>query len=268
MDLDRAVLRVDDLDEVRPFYRDGLDLDWQEEGASTRLEHDGEPFLLLEEGGERSRGTSEAGLFHVALRFGDRTDLAASLRSLRGEGFELQGSADHIVSEALYLQDPAGNGVELYRDRPREEWEYDADGNIRMRNRALDVDELLSDLQYSDGGYSSVGLGHVHLEVLDLDASLPFYRDTLSLDVQARLPGALFMGWEGYHHHIGLNTWNRRRERHHPASRGLARVVLAASEEELEQVRDGDEGMVEEREDSFVITDPSGIKFLCVTSDD
>jgi catechol 2,3-dioxygenase len=136
----------------------------------------------------------------------------------------LDGASDHLVSEALYLSDPDGNGIELYRDRPRSEWRWQ-DGQLQMATLALDLDGLLEELgpePLAGGGaelatVTSSGIapgtvmGHVHLQVADLAAAERFYVDGLGLDVTVRgYPGALFVSAGGYHHHLGLNTWHSR----------------------------------------------------------
>jgi catechol 2,3-dioxygenase len=127
-----------------------------------------------------------------------------------GSGERFTGASDHFVSEALYLRDPEGNGIEIYRDRPRAEWEYEANGELRMGTVALDLDPIMAELPPGDDPGMPAGtvMGHVHLHVADLRACEEFYAGRLGLDVTVRsYPGALFLSRDGYHHHIGLNTW-------------------------------------------------------------
>ena len=152
------------------------------------------------------------GLFHLALLFPDRRELAFALARLATHRYPLDGASDHLVSEALYLSDPDGNGIELYRDRPREEWRYRG-GELAMATLPLDLDEVLSELgdaaalpEHAPGG---TRMGHVHLQVSDLRDTEAFYAGVLGFDVVVRgYPGALFVSAGGYHHHLGLNTWN------------------------------------------------------------
>jgi catechol 2,3-dioxygenase len=152
------------------------------------------------------------GLFHLALLVPDRRELARSLRRIASTGWPLTGASDHLVSEAVYLRDPDGNGIEIYRDRPRSQWPTDARGSIRMATLPLDLDDVLAELGADDHGDAPVAagtrMGHVHLQVGQLDAAERFYCGVLGFEPTARgYPGALFASAGGYHHHIGLNTW-------------------------------------------------------------
>jgi catechol 2,3-dioxygenase len=152
------------------------------------------------------------GLFHLALLFPDRRALAFALARLAANRYPLDGASDHLVSEALYLSDPDGNGIELYRDRPREQWRY-RDGQLAMATLPLDLDDLLSELRdvtaLEDQAAPGTRMGHVHLQVSDLSSTEAFYAGVLGFDVVVRgYPGALFVSAGGYHHHLGLNTWN------------------------------------------------------------
>jgi len=125
------------------------------------------------------------------------------------------GQGDHLVSEAFYLSDPDGNGLELYRDRPRSEWEWDG-GQVRMATDPVDVEGMFAEIRDRDAALANPAapegtkLGHVHLRVADVGQAEKFYVDTLGFDVTARWPGALFVSAGGYHHHLGLNTWQSR----------------------------------------------------------
>ena len=165
-----------------------------------------------------------------------RADLAAALHRVAEGGGSLSGASDHLVSEALYLHDPEGNGIEIYRDRPREEWRY-VHGRLQMSTLPLDLDGVISELP-NDGapGPAPVDtrLGHVHLNVADLAAAEAFYGGALGLDVTVRgYPGALFLAAGGYHHHVGVNTWAGG-DRPPPGGRGLRWFeVVMQSEGEL-----------------------------------
>jgi catechol 2,3-dioxygenase len=138
-----------------------------------------------------------------------RPDLARAIRRVVDAGPRFAGASDHLVSEALYLRDPEGNGIELYRDRPRAEWTHEGE-NIAMATLALDLDAVMAELpEGPDTGMApDTILGHVHLNVGDLAAAEAFYSGVLGFDVTARgYPGALFLSAGGYHHHLGLNTW-------------------------------------------------------------
>lgn len=204
-----------------------------------------EPVLVLEAGGT-GRERDEACLFHTAFRVPDRPALARLLSRLDDHDVSLAGASDHGVSEALYLEDPEGNGIEIYRDRPREDWRFE-DGQVQMRTERLDLERLRAEA--SGGEIEAMDVGHVHLEVLDLEESVAFYRDELGMTVMARRPGAAFLSDGSYHHYVGLNTWNKRRERRSQESRGLGwfEVVLGDAPAEL---------LAETKE----LTDPSGFR--------
>ena len=220
-------LRVRDLPRVRDFYQNVLGFALQPSpdgratlgttGASAMIE-----LIAAADAPPRSRGS--AGLFHVAFLYPDRASLATALRRV----VELRvpiGSADHGVSEAIYLADPEGNGIELYADRPRDQWPpLMPDGQVAMFTEPLDVEELLSVAEAGRGALPRVG--HVHLSVARLDHAERFYGDWLGLRVTQRsYPGALFLARDGYHHHIGTNVWRTNRPAGHGAL-GLERVSM------------------------------------------
>ncbi|HEV2405643.1 MAG TPA: VOC family protein, partial [Ktedonobacterales bacterium] len=170
------------------------------------------PILTLTAlAGARSKPPRTTGLYHVAILLPTRLDLGRTLRRLVESDYPLQGASDHLVSEALYLADPDGNGLEIYRDRPREQWPRVGD-QIAMDTLPLDLRalmrEAIADGQEWTGVAPGTRIGHVHLQVADLDRAVSFYRDTLGFDLMARMGNsAAFLSAGGYHHHIGLNTW-------------------------------------------------------------
>ena len=154
-----------------------------------------------------------SGLYHVAWLHPSRAALAHTVRRVAAARWPFEGASDHGVSEALYLSDPDGLGIEIYADRPRSQWERPADGHgVRMVTLPLDVKDLLA--QSSDAPPpridSQAAIGHVHLKVSDVPRALAFYRDALGFEEQARLPSAAFLSAGGYHHHVGLNSWQSR----------------------------------------------------------
>ena len=172
----------------------------------------GEPLIELVSAPDAPRAPSfSTGLFHLAILVPDRAELARSLQRLAGAGWRLTGASDHLVSEALYLRDPEGNGIEIYRDRPREEWRRDGD-ELAMATLPLDLESVLGELEQDEapanGMPAGTTMGHVHLQVADIPPVEGFYNGALGLDVMVRsYPGALFLAAGGYHHHLGLNTW-------------------------------------------------------------
>jgi len=206
--LGRVGLAVADLDRSIRFYEAalGMTLHGRGEHAARLGAGDGE-LLWLEERRGAVRDPAAAGLFHVAYRVPDRGALGAALRHLRATGTKLAGASDHDVSEALYLDDPDGHGIEIYRDRPREDWFQD--GRFRMGTKPMDVAGVLA---AADGPVPAPGtvVGHVHLETHDLAAARGFYESGLGMAVMGERPGAVFLSKGGYHHHVALNVWNRR----------------------------------------------------------
>ena len=150
------------------------------------------------------------GLFHVAWLHPSREALAATVRRVATARWPITGASDHGVSEALYLSDPDALGIEIYADRPREQWQPGPDGQgLEMVTLPLDLDDLLasSSGEAAPGQEGSMAVGHVHLKVADVARASAFYRDALGFDEKARLPGAAFLAADGYHHHVGLNQW-------------------------------------------------------------
>jgi catechol 2,3-dioxygenase len=262
-------LRVADLDGARDFYERAIGLRPMGPGADevVRLAAGADAVIELEgdpEAPPRPPGTS--GLFHLAILVPSRTDLARAIHRVAAAGTRLSGASDHLVSEALYLDDPEGNGIEIYRDRPREEWPR-RNGQIEMDTRPLDIGGLLGELRGDeDPGPAAEGtrIGHVHLNVGDLAAAEEFYAGLLGLEVTVRgYPGALFVASGGYHHHIGLNTWAGEGAPPPPTgSRGLRwfEIVLPDEPALEEQVGRLDaKGVEYERdEDVLHLRDPSG----------
>ena len=168
------------------------------------------PLLTLTEAREAATAPREAaGLFHAALLFPSRAALGAWLKFAAAQGLDFEGFSDHGVSEAIYFSDPDGNGLEFYVDRPREAWPMSANGEVAMTTRPLALRSLLGDAGPStDTPLAGAHWGHLHLRVTDLERSEEFYREQLGVAVTQRTyPGARFLAADGYHHHLGLNTW-------------------------------------------------------------
>jgi catechol 2,3-dioxygenase len=231
IEIDHVVLTVHDLPGVAEFYQRVLGLaPLSQDKTVVRMGAGGR--LLLELRGDaaaRQSTPQEAGLFHTAFLLPDRAALARWLVHAAELRVPLQGASDHLVSEAIYLADPEGNGIEVYADRPRSAW-HDANGNIRMATERLNLNALAAtaDAPWEGAPDSSV-IGHVHLQVGDVPAALAFWRDTVGMAVMAEMPSAAFLGSGGYHHHIASNVWNSRGAgaRRQPAT-GLTELVLAA----------------------------------------
>ena len=208
-------LTVAELDRSRAFYERAIGLRASDRDDGTlALGPAGEPPLI------ELRGDSAAprlnrrapGLYHLAILVPTRRDLAFALARLAEARWPLDGASDHLVSEALYLSDPDGNGIEIYRDRPREQWPRSGD-RLEMATLPLDLDGLIDELrdasELQSQAPAGTRIGHVHLQVADIAEAETFYHGVLGFDVTVRgYPGALFVSAGGYHHHVGLNTWH------------------------------------------------------------
>ncbi len=223
-------LRVDDLDAALALYGPviGLAVTARDDEHAALAAPGGPALVHLSSRGVVGPAPARtAGLFHTAIRFPTRADLGAVLRRLAATRTPLTGASDHGVSEALYLDDPAGNGVELYWDRPREVWPPD------MFTAPLDLDGLIAagaDSEDDEAAPPGTDVGHVHLRVSDLERSVAFYVGELGFEVMHRYGAqAAFVANDGYHHDLGLNAWHSRGAPLGPPDRaGLDRVVLRA----------------------------------------
>ena len=238
-------------------------------GSRATLGAGGRRLLELEERPGAGRDPEAADLFHFALRVPSRPALARQLAHLMATDTRPTGASDHTVSEALYLRDPDGHGIEFYRDRPRDAW-YQG-GRVRMDTTALDLDGLLEDAPASGQGENGLDpdtvIGHVHLETIDLQRAKAFYVDRLGLDVTAERPGATFMSKGGYHHHLAVNTWGSRTK---PARDDRGRIGMLWFEIELPDQRAltalAEAFGAEVRSDQMlVVTDPNGLAIRFVT---
>jgi catechol 2,3-dioxygenase len=265
-------LTVADLDRSLEYYgravgmtvlvRDG---DSASLGAGER-----ELLVLVEESGAQP-AHGHTGLYHFALLLPERVDLAGWLAHAARDRVPLTGLSDHFVSEALYLSDPDGHGIEIYWDRPRAVWEGQV--SERMTTGPLDVDSLLNELtdpaaMTFDGLPSGTVMGHVHLKVAQIPETIAFYGDVLGFALMAQLgPYAAFLSAGGYHHHLGANTWESAQAPPPPpgtAALRCASLVLpdaAARDTMIERV-EGVGNSVDERPEGPVITDPSGNELL------
>ena len=208
-------LTVSDLARSIAFYTDAIGLALLDQGEATAtLGVAGSPLLLLNErAGARPwprEQASHTGLYHFALLVPTRADLGRWVRHWLERGLPL-GQGDHLVSEALYLSDPDENGIEVYRDRPRDEWQW-RDGQVRMGADPVDIRGLLAEAERAGEPWTGLPagtrLGHIHLQVGDIPEAAAFYHDLLGFDIVAGMPSALFVSAGGYHHHIGMNTWH------------------------------------------------------------
>lgn len=244
----RVSLDVADLDAMTAFYRDVLLLEVRAERPSeVDLGRGGETLVTLRHKPGLPKGERRsAGLFHTAILHPDRASLAATLASVAISTPQLYtGAGDHLVSQAFYLDDPEGNGLELYWDRPRDEWRWQ-DGRVVMDTLYIDPNGFIGehltdaarDLLSTDPGRRGVlsGLdgtvGHVHLKVGDAEVAKRFYVDLLGFELTADVPGAVFVSAGGYHHHMAMNTWRSAGVGLRAPGLGLGRVDITLPDAE------------------------------------
>ena len=216
MTLGPVSLRVRDLSSMLSFYERDLGLvalRRDEEVIELGPSKSAEPIIVLRHlPSAESAPDDAAGLYHYALLVPDRRSLAAAYVAIGNAGIIFDGFADHLVSEALYLTDPEGNGIEIYADRARSHWKFDDDGQVNMSTQPLDIDSLLKEVTDTrPDGLKAIAdgtkVGHIHLKVTDLQRSISFYRNVMGLDLMRYYGSAAFLSVGRYHHHIGMNTW-------------------------------------------------------------
>ena len=268
-------LTVRDLERSIPFYEDAIGLRLhQRENSVAAMGVGGEDLLVLYEEPEARRAGRHAGLYHYALLFPSREELAHVALRLAATRTRIQGTSDHGTHEAIYLPDPDGNGIELAADRPRERWprtmEY-AGGP-----QPLDLDGLLAVVageEPRDVAGPGLAIGHVHLHVGDLEQGLGFYRDVLGFEQTALIPGAAaFVAAGGYHHHLGFNVWRGEGVPPVPEGRVGLRHWTVVLEDQEQVVEVGGRTLAagiatEEHEGGFLVRDPWGIPVLFTAPD-
>ncbi len=204
-------LKVRDLDRVLAFYRDAIGLaQLSRRNGGATLGAGGVPLVqLTHDSAARPDDPHAAGLYHTAFLMPTRADLARWLVHIAENRVRLTGASDHSVSEAIYLDDPEGNGIEVYRDRAPDEWSWEGK-SVRMTTERLDLDNLAAeagDARYP-GAPADLRIGHIHLRVGDLDQAEKFYLGGVGLDLTRERHGAAFMSSGRYHHHVGANVWH------------------------------------------------------------
>jgi len=270
-------LTVSDLAGSLAFYENALGLKLRErdgDAGTASLGAGGEDLLVLVEGRGASPAGRHAGLYHYALLFGSRVELARAVRRLATSGSRIEGASDHGVSEAIYLRDGDDNGIELYVDRPRDAWPAPVrpDERVGMYTNRLDLKGLMATVDDEDfHPQAGAGLrtGHLHLHVGDIEEGLAFYRDVLGFDVMVNLGSAAFVSAGGYHHHLGFNVWmGSDVGAPPPRTAGLRHwtVVLDAAQE-VSDVRERVSAAgyeVVDKDGGFLVRDPwgTGVAFL------
>lgn len=212
-DIGTVTLKVSDLKRSLVFYTQLIGLQvFKQDDLSVVLGSGNRRILGLEEVvGAKPQPHGTTGLYHAAILWPDRRSLAIKIAQIASIRYPF-GFSDHLVSEAFYLSDPDGNGLELYRDRSRTEWKW-LDGKVQMANAPIDFDSFFAEIPEGDDSVSNPAtpdgtkLGHMHLRVGDIPTAEKFYHGVLGFDIVARMPSALFVSAGGYHHHLGMNTW-------------------------------------------------------------
>jgi catechol 2,3-dioxygenase len=265
-------LTVADLDRSLRYYDDAIGLDTLESGPGrASLGSGGRELLVLVEQPGAQPAPQSTGLFHFALLVPERPALARWLAHAVRDRVALTGLSDHRVSEAIYLRDPDYHGIEIYADRPREQW----DGKVvqLMTTLPLDVDDLLSELDEPanepvDRLADGTVMGHVHLQVSGVPEAVAFYRDLLGFDLTAEVGGqAAFLSAGGYHHHVGANTWNSAGASAPPPGSAALRhaTIVLPDADERDRVAGvvSDAGLeLEDGDGGPIVRDPSGNALL------
>lgn len=266
-------LTVADLKRALVFYRDilGYEVSRLDDRSVVLTAGQGEiDFILTERPGATPKPRRTSGLFHAAILLPERRDLARVVHRLANSGWEIGGASDHGVSEALYLDDPDGNGLEIYVDRPRESWPRNGE-QVAMVTERLNFDRLFAELGGEEPSWDHIPagtrIGHVHLQVGDIERSEAFYVDVLGFDImQDTYPGALFIAAGGYHHHIGMNSWAGHDVPQPPEdSAGLTRFTIAVPDgpgwsELITRLEDAGVPYDPEGDNAVVVRDPDGIE--------
>ncbi len=237
----------------------------------VKLSSNGElPYLicLTEFGNLKQHNPKSPGLFHVAFKFPSRKELARVMLRLFNNQTKFQGFSDHLVSEAIYLSDPDGNGIELYTDKPRSEWEWKF-GQVVMDTLPLDLSKITSELDDPEiwtGIHPETNIGHIHLSVSDLNKSEKFYSHILGFNVSNSLiPGGMFYSAGGYHHHIGTNIWHSEKGRtYEDNSTGLLEYTIKIPDADYlksvtDKIIESDLYIKSERLNEFHVKDFDGI---------
>ena len=230
-----VTLNVRDIDVMKDFYQHTLLLDKIFENDTT-VQFGKNGTLLLELNATPDRQPAslrDAGLYHFAILYSSGNDLANTVKHIlihRPDIFA--GSADHLVSEAFYFTDPEGNGIELYVDRNYKTWVWN-NGSIAMSTNYLNPNDFILRNSVPDSNESGISIGHIHLKVGDLNRAKKFYVNCIGFQITAEFPGALFLSFDRYHHHIGLNIWESDGAGRRTNSSGLASFEFVITDQVL-----------------------------------
>ncbi len=270
-----ATLAVSDLAQSVSFYQTVIGLTRLDAGDNgTAIMGAGKtPILHLQEiPNAQPQPERSTGLYHAAILVPSRPDLGRFLINLARTQYPVGGFGDHLVSEAIYLSDPDGNGLEVYRDRPRSEWQWQG-SQVKMATDPVDVDGIIATVENPHTPYAGMPdgttMGHMHLRIGDVAQAEAFYSQLIGFDVVATWHSALFVSAGGYHHHLGLNTWHSRNAPPSPAnSVGLREyTIILPTQEALAEVIARFEAAgisIDHQGDAVVVNDPwqNRIRFI------
>ena len=271
MKIDNVILKVKDIDKMIAFYEKVLGMKVRKRDSErTELGTDKDTLLILKTDEKLNYRKPEiANLYHIAYLLPERTDLAVFLRHIMDIGFDGLGAADHLVSEAIYLNDPENNGIEIYTDRNKERWSYTNNGDVVMDTLSLNADELYylssnSNFRMPDGSR----VGHVHMQGVNIPEIRKFYEDILLLNKTAVMPNAVFMSYDGYHHHFAFNHWDSRISKPGDnTSTGLEAIEYEIDKERYEHIKNNAEKNLkypdlEIMDGYFMINDLNNVKLI------
>jgi len=264
LNFDFIILRVKDIEKMKDFYvkllkmnvlRDEKNADKREISLGTETK---EIIRLISYGNEEKKEHDETNVYHIAYLLPEREDLGNFLRNCVKEQIKLDGAGDHDVSEAIYMTDPEGNGIEVYTDRDYHNWKWEND-RVVMGTEQVDAEDLLriSDNMPEFSIPEGTKIGHIHMESSDIENDKDFYVKKLGLDVVSEVPKAYFLSIDGYHHHFGMNQWNGMRKIPKNAnSTGVEEIYATMDKEKFEgnfSIKGGNKAVVQL---------PNGIKLI------
>ena len=269
--INKVALKVKDIDKMTDFYKKILGMKVRkQEKELTELGTDRDTLLILKTNKEINyRKPETANLYHIAYLLPERTDLAVFLKHITDMGIRGAGAADHLVSEAIYLNDPENNGIEIYADRRQESWKHAENGDVIMDTLPLNADELYylsgdSTFRMPDG----TRVGHVHMQGINIPEIRKFYEDILLLNKTAVMPNAVFLSYDGYHHHFAFNHWDSRISKPGDnASTGLETIEYEVDRKRYRHIRDNAEKKLkypdlEILDGHLIINDLNNVKLL------
>ena len=264
LNFDFIILRVKDIEKMKDFYvkllkmkvlRDEKNADKREISLGTETK---EIIRLISYGNEEIRGHDETNVYHIAYLLPEREALGNFLRNCIKEQIKLDGVGDHDVSEAVYLTDPEGNGIEVYADRDYHNWKWE-NGHVVMGTEQVDVEDLLriSDNMPEFAVPDGTKIGHVHMLSYNIENDKIFFTEKLGLDIVSELPKAYFLSVDGYHHHFGMNQWNGiRKIPKKENSTGVEEIHAAMNKEKFDRI------FSEKKESEAAVLLPNGIKLI------